>query len=271
MDILEKVVELKRSNKSFVLVTIVKVTGSTPGKTGFKMVVDKEGKPFGTVGGGAIESEAVNEAQRLVSSNSGNVLKEYILNNDEQIEAADAQVVPMSCKGKVWIYYEVEKNAPVIYIFGSGHVGQALIDFLSVMDFEVVVIDNREEITEKIKAKPVKTILSEYKEYVKNFNPEDDAYFVILTHGHVFDYEILRMLYERKLVKNYVGVIGSKSKAAEMKENLKKEFGSDIDLSKLHSPIGLKIGGNTAPEIALSIISEIQTIKYGKTVTIDGK
>jgi xanthine dehydrogenase accessory factor len=65
MNIYEKIAELKQSNKSFVLVTVVKSTGSTPGKSGFKMIVDAEGKTFGTVGGGAIENETINVTKRL--------------------------------------------------------------------------------------------------------------------------------------------------------------------------------------------------------------
>jgi xanthine/CO dehydrogenase XdhC/CoxF family maturation factor len=55
-----------------------------------------------------------------------------------------------------------------------------------------------------------------------------------------------------------------------MIQNLKEEIAPDIDLSLLHTPIGLKIGGDTAHEIALSIASEIQAVKYGKNVTIEG-
>jgi len=266
MNIYEKLVELKQNNKNYVLVTVVKSTGSTPGKCGFKMVVDNDGKTFGTVGGGAIENEAVIEAKQMMASNGENILKEYTLNKDEKIVKEDVTIVPMSCCGKVTLFYEVEKNASTLYIFGGGHVGSALIDIASDLKYNIVLVDNRKEICDKHNSPNMRTVNSEYKEYVEAFTPDPDSYFVIVTYGHAFDYDILYTLFKRGLVKKYAGVIASKNKAKEMIKSLKADLGENIDLSLLHTPIGLKIGGDTAHEIALSIAAEIQAVKYGKTV-----
>ena len=59
-----------------------------------------------------------------------------------------------------------------------------------------------------------------------------------------------------------MGVIASKSKAAGLTKSLKELLGEALDLSNFHSPIGLKIGGSTAEEIALDIAAEIQSIYY---------
>ena len=267
MNIYEKIMEFKRNNESFAVVTVVKAAGSTPGKPGFKMAVDSGGAAYGTVGGGAIEKEAIEEAKKLLTSDGGNTLKEYILNKDENIVKEDIKVVPMSCCGSVTLFYEIEKSASTIYIFGGGHVGQALISILSGLDFNTVAIDNRKDIKEKLDSVKIKAYLSEYKEFAETFNPADDSYFVILTYGHIHDYEILKVLYERRLVKKYVGVIASKNKAKEMIQSLKKDISADIDLSLLHTPIGIKLGGNSASEIALSIAAEIQSVKYGRKIT----
>ena len=267
MDILEKIIEEKKENKNFVVVTVVKSTGSTPGKPGFKMIVENDGKIFGTVGGGALENEAVNEAGRLMASKEESVLKEYLLTKDENIARTDQNVLHMSCNGKIWLFYEAEKKLPVVYIFGGGHVGQALIDLLKNLKYHIILIDNRQEIFEKNKAKGIYCIFSEYKDYTEQFIPADDSFFVIVTYGHQFDYEIVEALYKKNLVKQYAGVIASKAKAAEIIKCLKEEINKDIDLSKLHTPIGLKIGGDSANEIALSIAAEIQSVRYGKEVS----
>lgn len=262
MDIYNKILELKKENKSFATVTVVQCTGSTPGKAGFKMIVDHNGKTFGTVGGGAIEAEAISESKKLMASGEENLLKEYLLSSDEKIINPKTTVVPMSCNGKIWLYYEAEKNLPVIYIFGGGHVGQALIEILSKMKYYVIVIDNRLELYDKMKAMGINCIYSEYKDYVERFTPAEDSYFVAVTFGHKYDYEIVKTLYSRNLVKKYLGVIASESKAAAIVKSLKEEITGDVDLSKLHSPIGLKIGGDSAYEIALSIAAEIQSVRY---------
>ncbi len=92
--------------------------------------------------------------------------------------------------------------------------------------------------------------------------PPDDSYFIILTHGHAYDYEIAKNIYLKKRNFPYVGVIASKSKAAGIVNKIKEELGKDIDLSNFHSPVGLKIGGSTAEEIALGIAAEIQSVYY---------
>lgn len=268
MNIYEKIIELEQSNKNFVIVTVIKVSGSTPGKAGFKMVVDSEGKAYGTVGGGAIENEAVAEAKRLMASAGESVLKEYSLNKDEKIAKDDVTVVPMSCCGKVSLFYEITRNASTIYIFGGGHVGSALIDIAFNLKYNIVLVDNRKEIIEKFVSSKVRAICSDYKEYTESFTPDPDSYFVIVTYGHTYDYDVLKTLYKRNLVIKYAGVIASKNKAGEMIKSLKADLGGGIDLSLLHTPIGLKIGGDTAHEIALSVAAEIQSVKYGKKINL---
>ena len=267
MNIYEKILALKGENRSFVVVSVVKTTGSTPAKTGFKMVVDSSLNSFGTVGGGAIEKEAVAEAERILKSGEGNYLKEYLLNKDENIAGGDAAVIPMSCCGKITLFYELEKEASTIYIFGGGHVGSALAGMVKGLKFNTVIIDDRPDIIEKCRALYPNAVLSGYKEYAEKFNPGEDSYFVILTYGHLFDYDVLSTLYRRGIVKKYCGVIASKRKAKEMTDMLKEELGGSADLSLLHTPIGIKLGGDSANEIALSIAAEIQSVKYGSKVT----
>ena len=271
MDIYNKIIEMKKENRNFVLVSVVKSTGSTPGKSGFKMIVDEKGNAFGTVGGGAIEKEAIEESKRMMASKNENHLQEYTLSSDETIVDPEAKIVPMSCHGKIWLFYEIEKNKPVVYIFGGGHVGQALIDLLQNMNYYIVLIDNRQEMFEKNKARGINCIYSDYKSYTEQFIPSEDAYFIVVTYGHVHDYEILKTLYQRNLVTKYVGVIASRSKSNGMIKNLKADINDALDLSKLHTPIGLKIGGDTAYEIALSIAAEIQSVRYDKKIIIDAE
>ena len=264
MDIYSKIIELKKENRNFVTVSVVKSKGSTPGKAGFKMIVDHEGKTYGTVGGGALEMEAIQESKRLMASGNENLLKEYLLINDDTIADQNATTVPMSCNGRIWLYYEFERNLPVVYIFGGGHVGEALIEIMGKLKYHIILIDNLQELFVKNKAKGINCIYMEYKDFVEQFVPADDSYFVVVTYGHLFDYEILKTLYSRNLVKKYIGVIASRAKAAAMINNLKSEIDANIDLSKLHMPIGLKIGGDTAYEIALSVAAEIQSVRYEK-------
>jgi xanthine dehydrogenase accessory factor len=262
MSIYEEILELENNNQSFIVATVIKTSGSAPGKVGFKMVIKIDGSTFGTVGGGAIEIEVIKEAvERLSTGESGT--KEYLLSDNDSLKNNNATVVPMKCSGQADIYYEVHGSLTTVYIFGGGHVGHALLYYLAPLNFHTILIDNRKEFTSTERNPSAKEyIYKEYADFADQFNPPPKSFAVVLTHGHKYDYEILKKIYERKLDFKYIGVIASKSKASAMIHNLKEQFHSDIDLSNLHTPIGLKIGGNTAEEIALTIAAEIQAIKY---------
>jgi xanthine dehydrogenase accessory factor len=258
----EKILELQRNNKSFCLATVIQTKGSAPGKVGFKMITTADEKTIGTVGGGAIEMEIKKESLlRIASGESGT--KEYLLSSDPKLLKKVTNAVPMSCNGTITIFYEVFGKLPVVYLFGGGHVGQAVQHFLKPLGYYIILVDNRNEIlTQQENSLANEKILSDYSTFIKNNNFPDDAYFVILTHGHKFDYEIIKGLFKKKVKSNYFGIIASKNKAHEMKEKLHKDFGNKLDFSNLYTPIGLKIGGNSAAEIALSIAAEIQSIRY---------
>ncbi len=262
MSIYKEILELEKNNQSFVIANVVNTSGSAPGKVGFKMLVKSDGSTIGTVGGGAIEVEVIKEAvKRLSTGESG--IKEYLLSDNESLENSNATVVPMKCSGQATVYYETHGSLTTVYIFGGGHVGHALLYYLAPLNFHTILIDNRQEFTLPGKNPSAKEyIYKEYSDFADEFTPPPGSFAVILTHGHKYDYEILKKIYKRKLDFKYVGVIASKSKSSSMIHTLKEEFNNDIDLSNLHTPIGLKIGGNTAEEISLSIAAEIQSIKY---------
>ncbi|MFZ0455388.1 MAG: XdhC/CoxI family protein [Ignavibacteriaceae bacterium] len=262
MDIYKEILELEKNNQSFVIATVVKTSGSAPGKPGFKMIIKTHGSTIGTVGGGAIEVEVIKEAVKRFSTGESGT-NEYLLSDNDSLENSNATVVPMKCSGQATIYYEVHGSLTTVYVFGGGHVGHALLYSLAPLNYHTILIDNRKEFTSPEKNPSAEEyIYKEYSDFADQFTPPPKSFAVILTHGHKYDYEILKKIYQRKLDFKYVGVIASKSKASAMIHELKEQLSNDIDLSNLHTPIGLKIGGNTAEEIALSIAAEIQAVKY---------
>ena len=265
MDVYKVASELKTKNQAFVIAFVVKSIGSSPGKAGFKMLVKSDGTSIGTIGGGAIEAEVVREAKNCLTIGEYK-LQEYFLSNKSSNVKEGVKIIPMSCNGGITIYYEVHGKQPTVYVFGGGHVGSSLLYFLKPLKFFTVLVDNRPEYLSKDKNPDASEyILSEYDIFTKKFDPPEDAYFVVVTHGHNYDEVILKNIYSKKRNYNYIGVIASKSKAASLAKSLKKEFGSKLDLSNFHSPVGLKIGGSTAEEIALGIAAEIQSVYYKKS------
>ena len=266
MNLFKKINDLSEKNIPFVIATIIKSTGSAPGKVGFKMITDSNANSFGTVGGGAIEVEIQNDSLHLLFEGNHST-KEYLLSNKNVTPKEDVTVVPMMCSGKVTVYFEVHGSLPSVYIFGGGHVGNALLKVLSSLDYFTTLIDNRDEFANSnTNPHASQIILQDYEKYLAEYSPVPDAYYILLTHGHNYDYIIMKELYERNIEAKYIGIIASNNKAAELKGKLKNDLGENINLDILHTPIGLPIGGDSASEIALSIAAEIQLVRYGKSL-----
>ncbi len=266
MNIHSKIVELNKLNQSFVLATIIKSSGSVPGKTGFKILIENNANCFGTVGGGAIEKQVIEDALEIMNSGK-NEIKEYLLSEKAKKSDKNSSVtiVPMKCNGKVSVFFEVYGQKSKVYIFGGGHVGSALLCTLKQLQYFTVLIDNRTEFANKDKNPDADEICHyDYEEFANTFLPTDDDFVVIVTHGHNYDLKILKILYERKVSIKYIGIIASQSKAREMINEIKKTFGKKTNIDRIYSPIGLKIGGDSPAEIALGIAAEIQSVRFNK-------
>ncbi len=262
MDIIKKINELKSLKQNFCVATIVKTSGPTPGKVGFKYLTVDDGTVYGTIGGGEIEVTVFEECKKRIK-NKRSELKEYLLTDKEISETTDAEVVKMMCSGKIWIFYEVFCTEHIAYIFGGGHVGKELTYFLKRLNFHTVLVDNRPEIANR-DHNPFadEIIFQDYKEFTTNYEFHDSSFYIILTHGHNFDYEVARNILKRGINTKYIGVIASKVKALKLKEMLKDEIGDIPEINKINSPIGLDIGGETASEIALSIAAQMQSYLF---------
>ncbi len=258
----KKIIELQKDNKPFVLATVVSSTGSSPGKEGFKLVLDSENNTYGTVGGGAIEMEIILQSKSFLSEGIGGKVS-YLLAKNSKPKTEKEKVIPMMCGGRMEVFFEVFGKKQTVFIFGGGHVGQALIPLLNNLGYYIVLVDNRQKFIDKDENKLAdKRVCEDYIEYSSKFNPSKDSMCILLTHGHNYDYEILYQIYSRNIDVKYIGVISSKGKAATLKKNLKKSLGEKLDFSNLFAPIGLDIGGDSAAEIALSIAAELQSVRY---------
>ena len=120
------------------LVTIVRANGSTPQRTGAKMLVFADGRTVGTIGGGCYESDAIGRARDVIASGKP-VLATYDLNDDFVQESG------LICGGQMEVYIDPVTPAPRLYVVGGGHVGWQLARVASDAGFRIHVIDDREK------------------------------------------------------------------------------------------------------------------------------
>src|SRR5216117_799061 len=105
--------------ESAALVTIVRSNGSTPQRTGAKMLVYADGRIVGTIGGGCYENDAIGKARAAIDSGTP-ALVTYDLNDDFVEESG------LICGGQMDVYIDPIAPAPPLYVIGAGHVGHQL-------------------------------------------------------------------------------------------------------------------------------------------------
>lgn len=243
------IAETLKQKQKVALCTIVDTKGSAPLKAGAKMLVMENGKTFGTIGGGALEMAVIQDALDCVSKEK-NQLYVHRLTKDHK----------MCCGGTVWIYIETILPPSQLLIFGAGHVGQALADLSSKLNFEVTIIDDRKNMLPKNNTHIQSVWLSCPEDYFQQFAyNHSNSYCVIATYNHELDRKILLNALQKNW--KYIGMIGSLRKVQFTKKFLNTHGIAEDVIEKIDMPIGLDINAYAPYEIAVSIMAKIIQVK----------
>jgi xanthine dehydrogenase accessory factor len=245
----EKIIQIENSNQKAALCTIVSTQGSSPRKTGAKMLVMVNGTIVGTIGGGALEKKVIAQALESIQNNSPRAVKHNLV--------AD---LAMCCGGTVELFIEPIMNRKKLYIFGCGHIGKALAGFADALDFSVSLIDARYDAFEDIPPGNYTFIQEHHIRAIEQLEFDEHTLIVILTHDHAFDREILALTSKKKHL--YIGMIGSERKVLVAKKNLVASgIMNENEIAAIDMPIGIDIEAITPQEIAISILARLIDIR----------
>ncbi len=250
----EQVVALEREGTAFVLILLTDALGSTPQDTGAKMLVTAAGLHTGTIGGGKVEAKAIELAGELLArGESAPRFVNWALKAD----------VGMTCGGSVKLYFEPHVGGGLgaawpIWIFGAGHVVQALVPVLAPLDCQLTVVDPRRDWLDRLpRARNARFIQADEPANLVPAMPAH-AFVLCLTKGHASDRPVLqRALAEKNFP--FVGVIGSDAKAEVLRRELVAAGLPPERAAQFHCPVGLPFGNNDPREIALSIAAQLLT------------
>ena len=143
-----------------------------------------------------------------------------------------------------------------LLVVGGGHVGQKVADLAADVHFDVTVVDDRAEyVTAERFPKAVRRIAGRIDEVLPGLEVDEDTFCIIVTRGHNHDEEALFHLVRKP--SRYLGMIGSRRKIKMIFDDLRREGIEDSHLARVHAPLGLEIGSQTVPEIAISIVAEL--------------
>ncbi len=160
------------------------------------------------------------------------------------------------------IFVETYIRPIKVIIVGAVHIAQYLVDFAKSLNFEISIIDPRGYFASKQRFPDMKIINKWPDEAFKEIESNENSALVALTHDPKIDDPALQHALNKKFY--YIGALGSKKTHENRCQRLKEAGFNSDQINSIHGPIGIKLGGRSAPEIALSIIAQLVSETYKK-------
>ena len=169
-----------------------------------------------------------------------------------------------TAEGAKWFAQRLARRG-MVYLFGGGHVARELAPLLARLEFRYTVVDDRPELAQPQDFPGADRVLcADFSQILQAVSPTPVDYAAVMTRGHLFDLEVQKQLLTTPV--GYIGVMGSRKKKAFVFQKLREAGFTDQDLSRIVTPIGLPLGGETPAEIALSIAAQLVQLRAGKGV-----
>jgi len=248
MDFFDLLSVAKKEGKPVALCIVVETIGAVPRHAGSKMLVYASGRTEGSVGGGELELRTINAALESLKDGRSRIVEHSL--------SADAPSSVGVCGGEVKVYIEPQVTQPILLILGAGHVGQSVAKFGQLLDFRVIVSDDRTELcTSEVIPGKIEFLPMPMADIPAHMEINERVYIVGVTRGSSVDVEGLGPILEGSPA--YIGLLGSKNRWAATKQGLMERGVSEEKIAKIKSPIGIYIKAETPDEIAISILAEV--------------
>jgi xanthine dehydrogenase accessory factor len=289
-------------------VLIAEVRGSAPREPGACMLVSQSGT-YGTIGGGNLEWQALQAAHSLLAGTTPVQLRRLVLGRElgqccggvvhlwlERFTPADlpflrrAEHAGLRNSGtaivtenqprlrfsstsdeNATLLEPVEGGRAALWLYGAGHVAQALIRLVAELPFEVTWIDSRAELLPAPLPDNVHSLCVRTPTNTVSSAPAG-ARFLVMTHDHGLDYALCRKILERNEFA-WLGLIGSKSKGARFRSRLTRDGIPPDTLARLVSPIGVEGVNNKWPAaiavaVAAQLLQGLEPPAHGRSLNV---
>ncbi|MEX2173504.1 MAG: XdhC family protein, partial [Pirellulaceae bacterium] len=192
---------------------------------------DAQSRPRGSAGASASPSPAIVEGLRPIDSR------------------------PRAYAARGVAYLPVLPRCRLVVV-GGGHVGKAVADLAVDLEFDVWIVDDRAEYASSERfPRAERRIGGPIERVLPDLEITPNTYCLVITRGHNHDQEALFHVVNRGA--RYVGLIGSRRKIKLIFDNLQAAGIPRDVLERVHAPLGIDIGSQTVPEIAISICAEL--------------
>lgn len=252
-DILDQCSELRAGEEPFVLATVVAYKSPQSAKPGSKAIIRSDGSITGWVGGGCVQPIVLREAKKVLQTG-----KPKLLSISPDVAHEDWKGVEsyrMTCEGggSLEIYLEPVLPKPELVIVGCSPVAQIISELGQLLDFKVCLADPK---ANKEQFPGVELLLTDLRLVRGRIN--ESSFVVVATMGNC-DEEGLEAVVGTN--PKYLGLVASERKAGSLFEYLRDSGVADEQIALIKCPAGIELGGETLPEIALSVMAEITQVR----------
>jgi len=205
-----------------------------------------------SVVGGAAPLGAVDlEVGRLIAQDAGAALA-----------AESSRVVSVATPaGEVSVFLEVFPRPRTLLVIGGGHLSEVLVRLARPLGYRTVVADPREPFLARERFPEADELLPMWPaEAFAAVGVNGATAVCVLSHDPKFDEPALALAL--RSAAGYIGAIGSRKTQAERRARLLADGFTEAEVSRIHGPIGLDLGGRHPAEIALAILAEITQARY---------
>jgi xanthine dehydrogenase accessory factor len=161
------------------------------------------------------------------------------------------------------VFVEPIEATPRLWLYGAGHVAHALVPLAQSIGFEVVVVDEREELNTELRFAGAQRLLLDPASQLKRGSLGERDWVLIATHDHALDEQVLELALGQ--APHYIGLVGSKRKVFRLLERIVRRRGS-AGLERVYAPVGLALEAVEPAEIAVSIAAELVALRRGADV-----
>jgi xanthine dehydrogenase accessory factor len=179
----------------------------------------------------------------------------------EQMRHGTARVVALDDGQELLI--EPVTSRPQLVVAGGGHVSRAIARQARLLDFDVVIFEDRPEFADPDRFDGATVLGGDLTAAIASFDYAALSYLVIATRGHKLDDDCVTAAVATRVP--YIGLLGSRRKTILIAEMLREQGVDEARIAAIHAPVGLDLGGRTPAEIALSVLAEITQLRYGGT------
>lgn len=166
---------------------------------------------------------------------------------------ADRNITLEAAAGSIFV--QVFSPPGRCFVIGAVHIAQPLTQMLPLIDYQAIVIDPRESFCNEARFPGVQLSTDWPDEALQRFKPDHRSAVVTLTHDPKIDDPALEVALKTDAF--YIGALGSRRTHAGRLARLKERGFTDIELARIHAPVGLNIGGVSQAEVAISILAEM--------------